>query len=101
MNRALMLFSIIVFSALATPLLAQDAATGKVLYATCIQCHGVAGEGNPAQKAPKISGQHDWYIIKQVAEIKSGVRKNPEMLPFVSKLSEQDIKDLAAYIVTL
>ena len=101
MNRALSLLSIFVFSLLVTPVFAQDAAKGKVLYATCIQCHGESGEGNPAQKAPKISGQHDWYVIKQVAEIKSGVRKNPEMLPFVTKLTEQDIKDLAAYIVTL
>ena len=101
MNRVLSLFSIIGFSLLVTPVSAQDAATGKVLYGTCIQCHGVAGEGNPAKVAPKISGQHDWYVIKQVTDIKSGVRKNPEMYPFVSKLTEQDIKDLAAYIVTL
>lgn len=101
MNRALSLLSILVFSSLVTPAFAQDAAKGKVLYATCIQCHGEKGEGNPAQKAPKISGQHDWYVIKQVTDIKSGVRKNPEMLPFITKLTEQDIKDLAAYIVTL
>ncbi len=101
MNRVLSLFSIFVFQALVSPVFAQDAANGKVLYATCIQCHGDAGEGNPAKVAPKISGQHDWYVIKQVTEIKSGVRKNPEMLPFVTKLTEQDIKDLAAYIVTL
>jgi len=101
MNRALSLLSIVVFSLLITPAFAQDAAKGKVLYATCIQCHGEKGEGNPAQKAPKISGQHDWYVIKQVTDIKSGVRKNPEMLPFITKLTEQDIKDLAAYIVTL
>ena len=101
MNRALSLLSILVFSVLVTPTFAQDAAKGKVLYATCIQCHGEKGEGNPAQKAPKLSGQHDWYVIKQVTDIKSGVRKNPEMLPFITKLTEQDIKDLAAYIVTL
>lgn len=101
MNRALSLLSIVAFSLLITPAFAQDAAKGKVLYATCIQCHGEKGEGNPAQKAPKISGQFDWYVIKQVTDIKSGVRKNPEMLPFITKLTEQDIKDLAAYIVTL
>lgn len=80
---------------------AQDAAKGKILFATCIQCHGDAGNGNPEQKAPRISGQHDWYVIKQITDFKSGVRKNPAMLPFISKLTEQDIKDLAAYIITL
>lgn len=101
MNRALLMLSVLVLSAFSASTFAQDAAKGKVLYATCIQCHGEKGEGNPAQKAPKLSGQHDWYVIKQVTEIKSGVRKNPEMLPFITKLTEQDIKDLAAYIVTL
>lgn len=84
-----------------SPVKAQDAAKGKVLYAQCIQCHGEKGDGNPAQKAPRLSGQHDWYVVKQITEIKSGVRKNEVMIPFVSKLSEQDIKDLAAYIATL
>ena len=101
MNRVLSLFSVLVCQAFITPSFAQDASNGQALYATCIQCHGVAGEGNPEVRAPKISGQHDWYVIKQVTEIKSGIRKNPEMLPFLAKLTEQDIKDLAAYIVTL
>jgi cytochrome c553 len=58
--------------------------------------------GIPAQKAPRIAGQHDWYIAKQLQDIKAGVtRKNPVMIPFVSKLSEQDMKDLAAYISKL
>lgn len=101
MNRSLLMLSVLVLSAFAAPGFAQDAAKGKVLFATCIQCHGEKGEGNPEKKAPKLSGQHDWYVVKQVTEIKSGVRKNPDMQPFVAKLSEQDIKDLAAYIVTL
>lgn len=101
MNSALSFLTILAFSTFSAGAFAQDAAKGATLYATCIQCHGEKGEGNPAQKAPKISGQHDWYVVKQVTDIKSGVRKNPEMLPFVTKLSEQDIKDLAAYITTL
>lgn len=101
MNRALSLLVILFFSVQMTSGFAQDAVKGKVLYTTCIQCHGENGEGNPTQLGPKISGQHDWYVIKQVTEIKSGVRKNPTMLPFILKLTEEDIKDLAAYIVTL
>lgn len=101
MNGALSLLTILVFSLNMTSVFAQDATKGRVLYAACIQCHGETGDGNPAQQGPKISGQHDWYVIKQITEIKSGVRKNPTMVPFVSSLTEQDIKDLAAYIVTL
>lgn len=81
---------------------AQDAAHGAELFKQCIACHGEKGDGVPAQKAPRIAGQHDWYIVKQIQDIKAGVtRKNPVMIPFVSKLSEQDMKDLAAYISKL
>jgi cytochrome c553 len=105
MFSARSILSLLVFASMAPAFIsqtfAQDAAKGKALFATCIQCHGEKGDGNPEKKAPRISGQHDWYVIKQVTEIKNGVRKNPDMQPFVAKLSEQDIKDLAAYIITL
>ena len=81
---------------------AQDAAKGAELFKQCIQCHGDKGDGIPAQKAPRIAGQRDWYIVKQLQDIKAGVtRRNPVMIPFVSKLNEQDMKDLAAYISKL
>lgn len=81
---------------------AQDATKGAALYKQCISCHGDKGDGNPAMKAPRISGQHDWYILKQLQDMKAGkVRKNPTMNPFLSKLNEQDMKDLASYISKL
>ena len=80
-------------------LAAGNAAKGQKLYASCIQCHGEKGEGNPAQKAPKIAGQHDWYIISSIKAFQAGKdRKNPTMLPYIKGLSEQDIADLAAYV---
>ncbi len=80
---------------------AQDAAKGEALYKQCILCHGDKGDGNPAQKAPRISGQYDWYIVKQLEDIKAGRRKNPIMNPFINKLTPADFKDLAAYISKL
>ena len=82
-------------------LCAQDAAKGAALYKQCILCHGDKGDGNPAQKAPRISGQYDWYVEKQLEDMKALRRKNPIMTPFVSKLSSADIKELAAYISKL
>jgi cytochrome c553 len=81
---------------------AQDAAKGAELFKQCISCHGVNGDGNAAQKAPRLAGQYDWYTLKQLQDIKAGVsRKNPVMLPFLGKLNDQDMKDLAAYISKL
>lgn len=96
MRNLIALCSILIsFSALS----AGDAAKGKALYSSCIQCHGEDGRGNPAEEAPRIAGQYDWYIVSSIKQFKAGVeRKNPKMLPYISNLSEQDIADLAAYI---
>lgn len=92
----------LILSFATTTVFAQDAAKGGTLYtAQCISCHGEKGEGNLAQKAPKLSGQFDWYIVKQLSEAKSGVRKSSVMASYAGKLSEQDMKDLAAYISKL
>lgn len=83
-------------------LFAQDLAKGAELYKQCIVCHGTKGEGIPTQKAPRISGQYDWYVLKQLQDIKAGSnRKNPVMVPILNKLSEQDFKDLSAYVSKL
>ncbi len=81
-----------------------DANKGKILYAACIQCHGTNGAGNPSRKAPRIAGQFDWYIESQIKAIKNQERKTENamtMWPFVEKLSDQEIKDLAAFTSAL
>ena len=45
---------------------AGDAAAGKPLFAVCTACHGSQAEGNPALNAPKLSGQADWYLRRQL-----------------------------------
>lgn len=97
--KLLVLLAVLGFS---SQVFAQDAKKGEELYKQCIACHGDKGDGNPAQKAPRLAGQHDWYILKQLQDMKAAkTRKNPVMNPFLSKLSEQDMKDLAAYISKL
>lgn len=74
---------------------------GNKLFGQCISCHGKGGEGKASQKAPFIGGQYDWYIEKQLSDMKSGVRSNPVMAVIVKGLSPQDMKDLAAYVSRL
>lgn len=74
---------------------------GSELYAKCIACHGRRGEGKKSQKAPKIGGQHPWYIKASVLAMQSGERQNKVMEPFIRTLSVQDVDDLAAYISKL
>ena len=93
--------ALICFSPFAV-LKAQNAEKGAELFKQCISCHGQNGEGNPAMKAPKLSGQYDWYILKQLKDKKAQkLRKNEAMMPFLNKLSETDMADLALYISKL
>ncbi len=86
-----------------------DAVTGKALYAVCSACHGLEGEGNQALNAPKISGQEDWYIKRQLSYFKHGIRgANPQdtfgqqMAPMAATLADETaINNIAAYIQSL
>ena len=74
---------------------------GHKLFGQCIACHGKGGEGKASQKAPHIGGQYDWYIEKQLTDMKGGARINVAMNPIVKGLSPQDMKDVAAYVTLL
>lgn len=86
-----------------------DAAAGKNAYAICIACHGANGEGNVSLNAPRLSNQHDWYIVRQLQNFKKGVRGahkgdvyGAQMRPMAMVLAnDQAINDVTAYISTL
>ena len=74
-------------------------AKGKDKATVCLSCHGKVGEGNG--EFPRLAGQHPDYLVKQLADFKSGARKNDTMKAIVSNLSEEDIKALAAFFGSL
>lgn len=86
-----------------------DPTKGQQLYAVCSACHGAQGEGNQAMNAPKLAGQDGWYLQRQLAYYKQGVRgTHPEdtfgrqMAPMAATLAdEQAMRDVIAYIETL
>ncbi len=73
-----------------------DAEAGKAKSASCAACHGADGNSvNP--EWPKLAGQHESYLVKQLTYFKDGERVNETMKGMASNLSEQDREDLAAY----
>ena len=57
------------------PAQAADTAQGKALFdATCVACHGAAGEGNPALNAPALAGQQEAYIQRQLINFRTDLR---------------------------
>jgi len=82
-----------------TPLKPGDAKAGQAKAATCAACHGI--DGNSSSSAyPKLAGQQASYIVRQLELFKSGKRPNPVMIGFVTTLSEQDMRDVAAYFAS-
>ena len=78
------------------PAFKADPAKGQQLAATCLACHSADGtRGSPAN--PILQGQHPEYLVKQLAEFKSGKRKNAVMAGMAANLSEDDMKHLAAF----
>lgn len=71
---------------------------GQKLFAKCTTCHGKNADGKKSQKAPKIAGQYDWYIADKIKQMQKGIWNNKVMMPYIKNLSDQDIKDLAAYL---
>lgn len=73
-----------------------DLAKGQAAAATCMACHTADGSrGAPAN--PILQGQFPEYLAKQLHEFKSGKRKNAIMQGMAAPLSEDDIRNVAAF----
>lgn len=84
----------------ASVMAAGNAAAGKTKSVTCAACHGVDGN-SPTDMFPKLAGQGQAYLVKQLAEFKSGVRVNAMMAPMVAGLTDEDMADIAAYFSSM
>ena len=96
MKISVRLFILLLVLSCQAALAVGDAEAGKAKSAPCAACHGVDGNSvNP--QWPKLAGQGAPYIVAQLKLFKSGERQNPLMQPQAAALSEQDMRDLAAY----
>ena len=85
-----------VAAATAAPAKPGTAEAGAAKTVACAACHGIDGNSTDPQY-PKIAGQHERYIARQLALFKSGERVNPVMQPMAAPLADQDMRDIGAY----
>lgn len=86
-----------------------DIDLGRQAYETCIPCHGEFGEGAQSLDAPRLSNQHDWYIVRQLENFNAGIRGGHQndiygaQMRIMSQMLESDerIRAVAAYITSL
>lgn len=83
-----------------------DAERGAQLYSVCASCHGPQGGGNPALNAPRLSQLEPWYLKRQLAFYKNGVRGAHEDDQYGQQMAgmmatlpdERAMADVAAHI---
>ena len=88
------------------PAVKADANKGATLYTdgdaarglpACVSCHGAAGNSTITAN-PKLAGQHENYIYKQLVDFTTPQRNQPVMTTYAKMLSDADKKNVAAYL---
>jgi cytochrome c553 len=86
--------------ALSHPVAAVDLEKGKEINGTCAACHSDNGQGGKKGEYPRIAGQQVKYIETQLRSFRARTRVNIPMFPYTQEreLSDEDIKDISAYL---
>lgn len=83
-----------------------DLAKGSTLYSSgdasrgitaCVACHGAAGNSTISIN-PKLAGQHEAYLQKQLHDFKGPARNNAVMTSISKALTDEDIRNISAYL---
>lgn len=78
------------------PAFAADAEAGRRKAEPCFACHGADGNSsNPTY--PSLAAQAPLYIYYQLLQFREQRRVNEQMSPFAAKLTDADMKDIAAH----
>jgi len=96
MKKVLLIASLFPFALAGQATVAGDAAAGQTKAAACAACHGTDGN-SMAPNFPKIAGQAESYIVKQLQDFKAGNRTDPTMNAMAMPLSETDMADIGAF----
>ena len=96
MNKLALIFTATLAFISVNTFAAGDVAKGKAKSVTCTACHGVDGN-SMVPNFPKLAGQGESYLFKQLKDFKSAERKDGLMAGIVAALSTDDMANLAAY----
>jgi cytochrome c553 len=80
--------------------LAQDVAAGRKKAIACQACHGMDGIAK-LPDAPHLAAQPAAYLERELRAYRSGARRNEVMSIAAKALSDDDIRDLAAYFAAI
>ena len=99
-GAALALASVVAQAQSTAPASSGDPRKGREKTAMCSGCHGIPGWQSvfpEVYKVPKIVGQHEQYLFDALQQYKRGDRTHPSMRAIASTLTEEEMRNLAAY----
>ncbi|MCH9645987.1 MAG: cytochrome c4 [Proteobacteria bacterium] len=96
MNKLVLIFATVLTLISTHTFAAGDANKGKAKSVTCTACHGANGN-SMVPNFPKIAGQGENYLFKQLKDFKSNKRQDGLMAGIVASLSTEDMADLSAH----
>jgi cytochrome c553 len=69
----------------------------------CARCHGAVGLGSAATGTPRLAGQHQAYLLRQMQESAGGGRPNmpASHVTLLNRLDVQDYQGIADYLSRL
>lgn len=73
-----------------------DVTEGEARAVTCLACHGGSARST-MPNIPRIAGQSQYYLAKQLRDYRDGSRTDPTMSALAASLDDETIEDLAAY----
>jgi cytochrome c553 len=94
--------SVAVVAEAPVPTTAAVSAKAPTKSEVCAACHGVEGNSSVGMW-PKLAGQHEAYIIKELKEFRKGEkggRNDPSMVAMAQGLTDEDIQELAIFYAT-
>jgi len=77
------------------------AGEGLLPELACARCHGLEGTGKPAEGAPRLAGQPQLYLEKQLEDFAAGTRQSERMAPVARALDAEQRTAVAAYFASL
>ncbi len=71
----------------------------EIVQGKCFICHGVDGESS-SPVFPRLAGQNEAYLVRQLKDYQSGRRASTAMQPMVADLTEADFVALGRYFAS-
>jgi cytochrome c553 len=105
-SLAFSMFNVAASTAAPAKMVKPDLAKGEALYnngdtarnlPSCSSCHGAAGNSTISAN-PKLAGQHEAYLVKQLSNFQTPERNQAVMSLYAKALKADEIANLAAYL---